>query len=342
MFRLGWYKSELDCERAEQILTAFVERWFGSTGLEQGGMWKRSMMLAAGVGIAVFAFAQTPPAPADAPAAQTTAASMSAPADGAAAQTTLVEPAAATDAPAETVAAGAPADDGAAAIEAAAALIDAAPAVAGDPQRGQEKAAVCAACHGLDGNSADPINPKLAGQSELYIYRQLKLYKSGGRENAIMLGFSSQLSPQDMRDIGAYYATQRTLPGVANDQIVRAGDPRTWAQLGEQIYRGGDAARGIPACMACHGPTGSGNPGSAYPHVAGQHADYTRVQLTAFRDGMVWGKGTGGHPITENANVVMAGVARYLSDEDIEALATYIEGLHRAQPALTASAAAGN
>jgi cytochrome c553 len=216
------------------------------------------------------------------------------------------------------------------------------PAVAGDPQRGQEKAAVCAACHGLDGNSADAINPKLAGQHELYTYRQLKLFKSGARENAIMLGFASMLTHQDMRDIGAWYASQRVLPGVANDAKVRDGEDLTWAELGRRLYQGGDTERQIPACMACHGPTGTGNPGSAYPALAGQHADYTRLKLTEFRDGMVWGNRTDGHPITENANLVMAGVAKYLSDEDIEALSTYIEGLHRAERGPTAGAVAGN
>lgn len=216
------------------------------------------------------------------------------------------------------------------------------PAVTGDPQRGQEKSAVCAACHGLDGNSADPINPKLAGQHELYVYRQLKLFKSGARENAIMLGFASLLTNQDMRDIGAWYASQRVVPGVANDGKVRDGDDLTWVELGRRLYQGGDVERQIPACMACHGPTGRGNPGSAYPALAGQHADYTRLKLTEFRDGMVWGNRTDGHPITENANLVMAGVAKYLSDEDIEALATYIEGLHRAERGPTARAVAGN
>jgi cytochrome c553 len=216
------------------------------------------------------------------------------------------------------------------------------PALVGDATRGEELSAVCAACHGLDGNSVDPINPKLAGQHELYTYRQLKLFRSGARENAIMLGFASVLSNQDMRDIGAWYATQRVTPGVANDAPIREGEELTWAELGRRLYQGGDAERQIPACMACHGPTGRGNPGSAYPALAGQHADYTRAKLVEFRDGMVWGEGTRGHPITENANVVMAGVARYLSDEDIEALSTYIEGLHRAERRPTGRAVAGN
>jgi cytochrome c553 len=216
------------------------------------------------------------------------------------------------------------------------------PALFGDAARGEGLSAVCAACHGLDGNSVDPINPKLAGQHELYTYRQLKLFKSGARENAIMLGFASLLSHQDMRDIGAWFASQRVQAGVANDGKIRDGEDLTWAELGRRLYQGGDAERQIPACMACHGPTGTGNPGSAFPALAGQHADYTRLKLTEFRDGMVWGNRTDGHPITENANLVMAGVAKYLSDEDIEALSTYIEGLHRAERRPTGRAVAGN
>lgn len=250
------------------------------------------------------------------------------------AQTPAATPASAPtpDAPSQGAAGAAPTTDAAAAPAVQGPVPDGPRAVAGNPERGQEIAGTCAACHGLDGNSADPINPKLASQHELFIYRQLKLYKSGGRENAIMQGFASALSHQDMRDVGAYYATQKVLPGVANDEPMRAGDELTWAQHGESLYRGGDMARQIPACIACHGPTGAGNPGTAYPRLGGQHADYTKLALTAFRDGMVWGKTTDGHALTENANVVMAGVARYLSDEDIEALATYIEGLHRARP----------
>ncbi|MDW8478647.1 MAG: c-type cytochrome [Xanthomonadales bacterium] len=186
----------------------------------------------------------------------------------------------------------------------------------GDPARGEAKAAVCAACHGPDGNSTNPEWPKLAGQHERYIARQLALYKSGARENAVMLGFAATLSAQDMRDLGAYFARQKVTPGVADESLVARG---------ERLWRGGDLERGIPACMACHGPTGRGNPFSGYPALAGQHADYTAAMLRAFRSGLVLGKGS-------DANPVMAEVARHLSDEEIEALASYIEGLHAAWP----------
>lgn len=228
--------------------------------------------------------------------------------------------------PAAVPAAAAPEAVAPAAAEAAAPVapaVAAGPAHPGDPAAGEAKAAACGACHGIDGNSQDPQYPKIAGQHERYIARQLALFKSGGRENPIMLGFASTLSEQDMRDVGAYYAAKTALPGVADEKLY----PR-----GEQLFRGGDRASGTPACMACHGPAGSGNPGARYPALAGQHADYTRAQLQRFRDGMVWGKG-------DEANAVMSGAAAYLSDEDIEALATYIEGLHFAAPAAESAAA---
>jgi cytochrome c553 len=196
-------------------------------------------------------------------------------------------------------------------------------AAAGDPVAGEQKAGVCAACHLLDGNASDPQYPKIAGQHEQYIVRQLQLYKTGERDNAIMLGFASALSDQDMADIGAFYAQQKARPGTADETVVA---------VGEALYRGGNPATGIPACMACHGPTGRGNPGAKYPALGGQHADYTQAQLIAFRAGAVHGKG-------DNANVVMAEVAKELTDAEIRALASYLEGLHVNQPVATGSAA---
>src|SRR5690606_316721 len=199
---------------------------------------------------------------------------------------------------------------------------DNAPATWGDAAAGAGKAAVCAACHGMDGNAVDPQYPKLAGQHEQYIARQLALFKSGERQNAIMLGFASMLSAQDMRDVGAYYASQKVTPGVADDSPVAEGPNagRKFYEIGQSLWRSGDAARGIPACQACHGPTGTGVPGT-YPAIGGQHAQYTAMQLQAFRNGQVWGQGN-------NANAVMAGVAANLTDEEIQALASFAEGLH--------------
>ena len=209
-------------------------------------------------------------------------------------------------------------------------LVDAKPATPGDAKAGQAKAGACAACHGLDGNSSDKQYPKLAGQHERFIWRQLKLFKSGERENPIMQGMAAALSEQDMRDIGAYFATQKVLPGVADDSPIAAGAyaGKKFFQVGEQIFRAGKPAAGVPACLACHGPTGRGNPGPAFPSLGGQHSTYTAARLQFFRGGGIWGKEV-------NANVIMSQVSHNLSDEEIQGLSTYIEGLHAA----TASAA---
>ena len=213
--------------------------------------------------------------------------------------------------------------------------VDGATAHRGDAQAGAGKAAVCAACHGLDGNSADPQYPKLAGQHERYIARQLTLYKGMERDNAIMLGFAATLSAQDMRDIGAYFASQKVVPGVADDSVIAEGPyaGQKFYQVGERLFRFGKADGSVPACAACHGPSGAGNPGPAWPALAGQHAGYTANALTAFRNGTVWGKGN-------NANAIMSGVAGNLTDEEIQALATYIEGLHNAADAPSEEAVA--
>lgn len=208
-----------------------------------------------------------------------------------------------------------------------AALADSKPAVAGDAKAGQAKAGACAACHGLDGNSSDAQYPKLAGQHERFIWRQLKLFKSGERENAIMQAMAGPLGEQDMRDIGAYFATQRAAPGVADDTVIASGvnASKKFYQVGEKIFRGGKPSAGVPACMACHGPTGRGNPGPPFPELGGQHAAYTTAKLQFFRGGGAWGKDA-------NANLIMSEVAHNLADEDIQGLATYIEGLHKATP----------
>ena len=205
------------------------------------------------------------------------------------------------------------------------ALADNKPATSGDAKAGQTKAGACAACHGLDGNSSDAQYPKLAGQHERFIWRQLKLYKSGERENPIMQAMAASLSEQDMRDIGAYFATQKVLPGVADDTLIATGPHagKKFYQVGERIFRAGNASAGVPACLACHGPSGRGNPGPSYPSLDGQHFTYTVARLQFFRSGGVWGKDA-------NANTVMSAIARNLSDEEIQGLATYVDGLHNA------------
>ena len=179
----------------------------------------------------------------------------------------------------------------------------------GDPVAGKTKAESCAACHAADGNSVMPDWPKLAGQSAKYIEQQLIAFKSGDRENALMSPMATPLSEQDMADIAVYFSSQNVTIGKADPELVEAG---------ELLYRGGDVDRGIPACMACHSPTGSGNPAAAYPALQGQHAAYTVTQLKAFRSG----------ERQTDARSVMRDIAERMKDSDIEAVASYIAGLH--------------
>jgi cytochrome c553 len=206
----------------------------------------------------------------------------------------------------------------------------------GDAAAGATKAGACAACHGLDGNGTDPtIYPRIAGNSERYIARQLALFKSGERMNAIMQPYAAPLSAQDMRDLGAYFATQKPGAGIADDTEISEG---TYAgmkfyQVGEQLFRSGDAARGIPACMACHGPAGAGNPGPPYPHVGGQQSWYSARRLQEYRAGETLER--------DRAQFnVMAAVAKSLTDEEISALASYMQGLHPRPDAATLAAMA--
>jgi cytochrome c553 len=190
----------------------------------------------------------------------------------------------------------------------------------GDATAGQAKAAVCGACHGMDGNSSDAQYPKLAGQSEQYIVRQLTDFKAGKRQNPIMLGMATPLSTQDMHDVGAYFASKTPLPGVADQALV---------EKGETLFRQGDSTRGIPACMACHSIDGRGNPGAMYPQLTSQHAQYIQATLKAWHDGTTWG---------DDAHAqIMPTIAKKLDADDIAALSSYIEGLHSAdtQPAAT-------
>jgi cytochrome c553 len=204
------------------------------------------------------------------------------------------------------------------------ALADDKPATWGDAKAGQTKAGTCAACHGADGNSADGQYPKLAGQHERYIARQLQLFKTGERESPIMAPMAATLSAQDMRDIGAYFATQKGAAGVADESPVPAGGvhagEKYW-QVGEKVFRAGNAKAGVPACLACHGPVGRGNPGPAYPNVGGQHAAYTTARMNYFRAGSDKAKAT---------SPAMVEIAKRLTDEEIQGLATYVEGLHHA------------
>jgi cytochrome c553 len=218
---------------------------------------------------------------------------------------------AATAAPASTAAA-----DAAKAAEATLAKLEAVPTKPGDAAVGKTKAIACGACHGADGNSTDAQYPKLAGQSEQYIAAQLMRFKSGVRQNAIMAGMAATLAPQDMHDIGAYFSEQQRKPGVANPALATAG---------EKLYREGNPAVGVPACMACHGPDGAGNPGWRVPNIGGQHAQYVEAQLKAWHDGTTWGSGT--HAM------IMPTIAKKLTADEIAAVSSYVEGLHEAPPA---------
>ena len=184
----------------------------------------------------------------------------------------------------------------------------AAPAKAAKPDlvKGEASFAMCAACHGADGNSGTPANPKLSQQHPEYLLKQLQEFKSGKRKNAIMQGMAAALSEDDMKNIAYWVTSKKAKPGFAKDKELVA--------LGERIYRGGVADRQIAACAGCHSPTGAGIP-SQYPRLSGQHADYTAAQLTAFRDGIR----TNSQPMTQ--------VAAKLNDREIRALADYVAGL---------------
>jgi len=186
---------------------------------------------------------------------------------------------------------------------------EAAPAKAAKPdliQGEKTYAAVCAACHAADGNSAIAANPKLAQQHPEYMVKQLQEFKSGKRKNAIMQGFAAALSDDDMRNISYWVAANKVKPGFAKDKALVA--------LGERIYRGGISDRQVPACAGCHSPTGAGIP-SQYPRLGGQHAEYTATQLTAYRDG------------GRSNSLQMSQVAAKLNDREIRAVADYIAGL---------------
>ena len=166
--------------------------------------------------------------------------------------------------------------------------------------------AVCAACHGADGNSAIAANPKLSQQHPEYLVKQLEEFKSGKRNDPVMKGFASALSEDDMKNIAYWVTSKAAKPGFAQDKDLVA--------MGERIYRGGIADRNIAACAGCHSPNGAGMP-AQYPRLSGQHADYTATQLIAFRDG-------------KRANSLqMTQVAAKLNDKEIKAVSDYIAGL---------------
>lgn len=193
---------------------------------------------------------------------------------------------------------------------------------AGDASAGQEKAAACAACHGQDGNSPSGEYPSLAGQGAPYLVKQLQEFKSGTRNNPIMMGMTAGLSEQDMEDIAAYYAKQTPVPGQADPELV---------EQGERLYRGGDMEKGIPACSGCHGPAGQGVEAAGFPALAGQHVDYLEAQLKAFR---VAGREDIGDNLATRDNdpqAMMRTIAGKMSDGQIQAVSSFLSGLSAAE-----------
>jgi cytochrome c553 len=183
-------------------------------------------------------------------------------------------------------------------------------AAAGNAQAGQAKSVTCMACHGADGNSANPEWPNLAGQHPAYIQHQLKGFKAGQRQNPLMTPMAMTLQDQDIDDLAAYFASQAL-------HATGETDPAK-LELGQRLYRGGrDTNGGVPACGGCHGPAGAGNPGAAYPRIGGQHATYVAAQLRSYRGGTR----------TTDPNQTMRTIASKLTDAEIDALAAYVQGL---------------
>jgi cytochrome c553 len=177
----------------------------------------------------------------------------------------------------------------------------------GDSEAGKAKSQVCSACHGQDGNSTNPEWPSLAGQHEQYLIATLEAYTNGTRDNTIMFPLAMMLSEQDMMDLAAYYQAQTPAKKTFDYEL---------AKQGESLYRGGNSS-GVAACIACHGPTGRGNPGAAYPSIAGQHSAYTKNALNEYID----------HNRKPGINNMMQTIAPRMTAEEIEAVAEYIQAL---------------
>lgn len=182
--------------------------------------------------------------------------------------------------------------------------------VAGDIEAGKDKSVTCGACHGADGNSVNPVWPSLAGQHPTYAVAQLQAFKNGTRSEPLMLGQVMSLSDEDMRNLAVYFAS---MPAAAK----AVADPST-VDRGQRLYRGGDRDNNSSACIACHGPTGRGNPAAAYPSLKGQYATYTAAQLRAYASGARQSDGP---------TKVMRDIASTLSEDDIVAVSSYIQGL---------------
>lgn len=189
-------------------------------------------------------------------------------------------------------------------------LASAGVSAAGNAKAGEAKATNCAGCHGVNGNSTNPAWPKLAGQHAAFIAKQLADFKAGKmRSDPLMAGQVAGLSSQDMDDLGAYFAKQTGSQGGTSKEL---------AASGEKLYRGGNKKKGVAACIACHGPTGAGNPAAKFPKLSGQHAAYVEKAMKDFRSGKR----------TNDANKMMQNIAEKMSDKEIKAVSSYISGLH--------------
>jgi len=180
---------------------------------------------------------------------------------------------------------------------------------AGNASAGKSKSAVCAACHGVDGNSPSDMFPKLAGQGEAYLIKQLHEFKSGVRKNAVMAPMVAALTEQDMADLAAYFSANKTTPGAVSEELVEAG---------RNLFRAGNKESGVPACMACHGPTGAGVPAAKWPALSGQHSAYVEAQLKSFAAGTR----------SNDPNSMMRDIAGKMKEKEMKAVAAYIAGLH--------------
>lgn len=167
----------------------------------------------------------------------------------------------------------------------------------------------CSACHGNDGNSPASAWPKIAGQNREYIIQQIEAFQSGARKNVQMEPIVKDLTKAEVIGLAEYFSSQKTSVGVTKKQHLA---------LGARIYHKGDGTKGLPACVACHGPKGEGNPAAKFPALSGQHSDYTLLQLKAFRSGAR----------NNDANAIMQQIARTMEDKEMEAVSGYIEGLH--------------
>jgi cytochrome c553 len=180
---------------------------------------------------------------------------------------------------------------------------------AGSKEAGQAKAATCAACHGMDGNSVNPEWPNLAGQHASYITKQVRNFKAGERANPLMSPMAMILSDQDIDDLAAYFSSQTLRPTGETEP--------SKLKLGQRVYRAGNVAAKVPACASCHGPTGAGIPTAVYPHIGGQHATYVAIQLRNYKSGTR----------NNDPNGMMRTIAAGLSEDEIDAVASYIQGL---------------